>query len=171
MKDQIYIIFVLWGNERGEVSLFLSTYTNKIDKKGRVSIPAQFRSTLSVQQFSGIIAYSSFVYDCIEACGMDRIEKISESIDSLDPYSEERDAFAASILGGCVQLSFDGEGRVHLPESLMVLANLTDQAVFVGKGQTFEIWQPAAFEEYSSKARTLAKEHRAALHLTTKRGE
>jgi len=152
--------------ERGIiVALFLSTYTNKIDKKGRVSVPAQFRSVLVGQNFPGIIAYPSFVYDCIEACGMDRIEKLSESIDSLDPYSEERDAFATSILGGCVQLSFDGDGRVVLPENLIATAGLSDKAVFVGKGQTFEIWSPEIFEEYSSKAREFAKQKRGALQL------
>lgn len=148
------------------MSLFLSTYINKIDKKGRISVPAPFRAVLTGQHFSGIIAYPSFVYECIEASGINRIEKLSESIDSLDPYSEERDAFAASILGGCVQLSFDSDGRVTLPESLIEIAHLTEQAVFVGKGQTFEIWEPKAFESYAEKARSMAKERRGALRLT-----
>ena len=148
------------------MALFLSTYVNRVDKKGRVSVPAPFRAVLANQHFNGIIAYPSFVYDCIEASGMDRIERLSESIDQLDPYSEERDAFAASILGGCVQLSFDAEGRVLLPELLIETAQLKDQATFVGKGQTFEIWSPAMFEAYSSKARELAKTHRGALSLS-----
>lgn len=170
MREENIILMFFIKAGRSFVTLFLSTYINKIDKKSRISIPAQFRAVLSGQEFSGIIAYPSFVYDCIEACGIDRIEKLSDSIDNLDPYSEERDAFATSILGGCVQLSFDGEGRVHIPDALINLADLKDQAVFVGKGQTFEIWEPTKFEEYSTSARALAKQHRAALHMHTKKG-
>ncbi len=150
------------------MALFLSTYTNKVDKKGRVSVPAPFRSVLANQHFSGIIAYPSFVYDCIEACGMDRIEQLSNSIDAMDPYSEERDAFAASILGGSMQLSFDENGRILLPETLIESAKLTDKAVFVGKGQTFEIWNENDFARYSQNARDVAKKKRASLSLARK---
>lgn len=153
------------------MALFLSTYVNKIDKKGRVSIPANFRNTLSNQQFQGVIAYMSFINGCIEACGMDRIERLSESIDSLDPYSDERDAFATTILGGSVQLPFDGEGRVMLPEQLISQAGIEDKAVFVGKGATFEIWRPELFETYSAKARDLAQRQRANLRLAANKKE
>ena len=155
------------------MALFLSTFTNKVDKKGRVSVPASFRSVLSKQDFAGIVVYGSFINDCIEGCGMDRIEKLSESIDMLDPFSEERDAFATTILGGSIQLPFDSEGRVLLPESLLTLSNVSERAVFVGKGKTFEIWEPEAYKRYEDRARTLAKKERAALRLqhAAQRGE
>lgn len=148
------------------MALFLSNYTNKIDKKGRVSVPAQFRNVLNNNSaFSGVIAYSSFINQCIEACGMERIEHINKSIDYLDPYSDERDAFATAILGESVQLSFDPEGRICLPETLIEYAELDEQACFVGKGLTFEIWHPNKFEIYAKGARELAKNKRAALRL------
>ncbi|MCD6034394.1 MAG: mraZ [Rickettsiales bacterium] len=147
------------------MALFLSTYVNKVDKKGRVSVPALFRAALKDQVFEGIVAYGSFVNPCIEACAMGRIERLSESIDMLDPYSDERDAFAMTILGGSIQLPFDGEGRVMLTEKLVESAGITDHAVFVGKGATFEIWQPEAFERYAEKAKDLAKRERGALKL------
>ncbi len=150
------------------MALFLSTYVNKVDKKGRVSVPANFRTALSKEDYKGIIVYSSFVNGCIEACGMDRIERLSESIDSLDPYSDQRDAFAATILGGSMQLPFDSEGRVMLPENLMEEAGISEQAVFVGKGATFEIWEPKAFEVYAGKAKDLAKRERASLRLASR---
>ncbi|AIL64425.1 cell division protein MraZ [Rickettsiales bacterium Ac37b] len=148
------------------MALFLSSYTNKIDKKGRVSVPAQFRNVLNNHSsFSGVIAYSSFINQCVEACGMERIEHINQSIDYLDPYSDERDAFATAILGGSVQLSFDPEGRICLPPELIEYAELEDQACFVGKGLTFEIWQPSKFGVYAKEARELAKNKRGALRL------
>jgi MraZ protein len=152
------------------MALFLSTYVNKIDKKGRVSVPAPFRSVLAGQSFPGIVIYGSFINPCIEGCGFDRIERLSAGIDALDPYSDERDAFATTILGGSMQLAFDSEGRVFLPESLMALAKLEEQAVFVGKGATFEIWEPLTFNAYAEKARELAKNQRASLRLQTPTG-
>jgi MraZ protein len=148
--------------------LFLSSYINKIDKKGRVSVPASFRSSLSQQNFPGIIAYSSFINPCIEACGMNRIEVLNQTIDNLDPYSEARDAFATTILGGCIQLAFDSEGRVILPEALIEFAHLDEQACFVGKGATFEIWNPKSFEEYAAKAREMARNDRHILQFSAK---
>lgn len=148
--------------------LFLSTFQNKIDKKGRVSVPATFRAGLAKaagkdEDFSGIIAYGSFINKCVEACGIGRIRKLSERIELLDPFSEERDAFATTILGGSVQLPFDGEGRVMLTESLIATAGIADMALFVGKGETFEIWEPRAFEEYAARSRELAREKRLRL--------
>ena len=150
------------------MALFLSTYTNKVDKKGRVSVPASFRAVLANQNFAGIVAYGSFINPCIEACGIDRLENLYNSIDSLDPFSSERDAFVTTILGGSVQISFDSEGRVMLPEALIETANITEKATFVGKGATFEIWQPDSFKEHFEKARKEALEKRAS--LTMKQG-
>lgn len=148
--------------------LFLSTFTNKIDKKGRVSVPANFRSVIRKEEYQGIIAYGSFVNDCIEASGISRIEHLSYNIDNLDPYSEERDAFATAILGGSHQLGFDSDGRVMLPESLLDLADLKDRALFIGKGATFEIWNPEQFKKYASKARAIAKDKRLVLKFNNK---
>ncbi|MBU6338620.1 MAG: cell division/cell wall cluster transcriptional repressor MraZ [Rickettsiales bacterium] len=147
------------------MALFLSTFTNKIDSKGRVSVPAQFRASLVNNDFSGVIVYESFINDCIEGCDIERIKLLSESIDKLDPFSEERDSFATAILGGSMQLSLDSDGRVILPENLLKKAKLKDKAVFVGKGPTFEIWQPEKFEIYVSKAKENAKAQRSLLRL------
>lgn len=147
------------------MALFLSTFINKIDKKGRVSVPASFRASIANQSFNGIVAYSSFINKCVEACGIDRIEKLSATIDNLDPYSDARDAFATTILGGSIQLALDGDGRVVLPENLIELAELKELACFVGKGATFEIWNNKIFEEYKNKAREIALSQRSLLQF------
>ena len=91
---------------------------------------------------------------------MGRFMKLNERIEMLDPFSEERDAFATTIFGESVQLSFDSEGRIMLPEALIAAAHLHEQAVFVGKGEIFEIWEPVAFAEHALRARELAKAKR-----------
>lgn len=145
------------------MNIFLSKYINNLDKKGRVSIPASYRLALSSQSFNGIIAYPSFRNQCIEGCSLKRLEELSQIIQTLDPYSEERDAFETIILGEAIQLSFDSEGRVILPKSLIDHAGISDQACFVGKGLVFEIWQPQNFETYLSSARQIAQDNRLTL--------
>lgn len=149
--------------------LFLSTFTNRIDKKGRISVPAPFRAALAAQEFQGIVAYASLINPCVEACGMNRIEKLSRQIETLDPFSEERDALAATIFGESMQLAFDSEGRVTLPPVLLTSARIKEEAVFVGKGDTFELWEPKLFADYAQRARKTAYDKRH--HLRGSRGE
>src|SRR5258708_3392089 len=104
------------GHDRGgrALALFLSTFVNKVDRKGRVSVPATFRATLAGQNFNGIIAFRSFKLPALEASGVDRMEELSDRIDALPEFSEDRDALS-SILADALQLAFDGEGRIVLP--------------------------------------------------------
>jgi len=145
--------------------IFLSKFTNKLDSKGRISVPSQFRNILTTDNNNSVILYPSFIHECIEACTYSRINRIAESIDNIDPYSEERDSFATSILGGCEQLNIDKDGRINLPQEMIEFAKLNKNAVFVGKGQTFEIWNKESFEEYESKAKEIAKNKRGLLKI------
>ena len=147
--------------------LFLSKYVNILDKKQRVSVPSQFRSILQDQEFKGIIAYQSIKHQCIEACGIDRINKLYSMINELDPYSDERDAFETVILAGSSQLNFDKEGRVVLSEELIEYAGLKSQICFVGKGEVFEIWDLDNFDHYSKIAKETAMKNRAILGAKT----
>jgi MraZ protein len=157
----------------GDVALFLSTFINKIDRKGRVSVPATFRAALAGQDFHGIVAFSSFrdSYKAIEGCGMERMERLSASLDKLNPFSDEHDEFASVIFGTSVQISFDGEGRIIIPAHLREHADIVDQAAFVGRGATFQIWQPAALDEFQVQARQRAQAARATLQLETSDGD
>ena len=143
--------------------MFLSTYENKIDKKGRVSVPASFRSYLSNLGYNGVICYPSFNNQSIEAWPQDRIEKISNTIDSLNPFEEKRDFFATSILSDSINLQFDSEGRVQITPNLLNHAKIKNNMVFVGQGKTFQIWEPTIFEKFKVTARKKANLNRAGL--------
>ncbi len=145
------------------MNIFLSRYENKIDKKGRVSVPASYRTTLASENFNGIVIYPSFKNNCIEACSMSRLENLSKIIQNLDPYSEERDAFETIVLGEATQLQFDADGRVTVPAHFTAEAEITNKAIFVGKGDVFEIWAPESFAQHLSAARKIAKGNRLIL--------
>ena len=148
--------------------MFLSSYENKIDRKGRVSVPASFRSQLSSMGYNGFISYPSFNHPALEACSQDRIEKLSNTIDSLNPFEEKRDFFATSILSESENLQFDTEGRISLSEKLLNHAKIKTNVLFVGLGQTFQIWEPKYFEKFKIVARKKAFKNRSNLKWETK---
>ena len=117
--------------------MFLSTYENKLDKKWRVSVPASFRSYLSSMGYNGVICYPSFNNPSIEGCSQNRIEKLSSSIDSLNPFEEKRDIFATSVLAESVNLQFDSEGRISVPEKLLGHAKIKQTMLFVVREKRF----------------------------------
>ena len=126
-------------------------------------MPASFRSYLSSIGYNGVICYPSFNNPSIEGCSQNRIEKISDSIDSLNPFEEKRDIFATSVLSESVNLNFDSEGRISIPSKLLDHAKIRSKMLFVGQGKTFQIWEPKLFEKFKTQARKKANLNRASL--------
>lgn len=147
------------------MAVFIGTFENKVDRKGRVSVPAQFRQTLVGQSFPGIVAFRSYRAAAVEACGIDFMERLNDSIASMDLFSDAHDDLAATIFADSMQLPFDGEGRIVLPPRLAEHAGIADRAAFVGKGPIFQIWEPDALESYKEAARERAREQRLTLPL------
>ncbi|PCI86781.1 MAG: division/cell wall cluster transcriptional repressor MraZ [Hyphomicrobiales bacterium] len=143
---------------------FVSSFQNKIDKKGRVSVPAAFRTILDRDvQADGV--HQVFCYPAIEApaveCGgVPLLSKIYQLLEDLPPYSEERDVLSTALFGGSLQLKIDSDGRIIIPDEMREHANLTDYVTFVGMGDKFRIWSPELFASYMAEAREKAIEHR-----------
>ena len=154
----------------GGMALFLSTFVNKVDKKGRVSVPASFRAALAGQSFAGIVAFRSFKSPALDACGIDWMERLAQSLDNLALFSTEHDDLAASTLADSRQLPFDGDGRIVLPADLAQHAKISDRAAFVGRGPMFQIWNPEAFERFQDEARARVQKAGAALRLNPQGG-
>ena len=126
-------------------------------------MPASFRSYLSNLGYNGVICYPSFNNCSIEAWPQDRIEKISNAIDALNPFEEKKDFFATSILSESVNLQFDSEGRISIPEKLLKHAKIKNSILFVGQGKTFQIWEPTAFEKFRVSSRKKSNLYRNSL--------
>jgi MraZ protein len=144
---------------------FLSTFVNRVDAKGRISVPARYREVLDGQGSRTIFARTSTTEPAIVAGGAEWMAGIQAMIDAHDPSSPLYDDFAYSWLGDTVELSLDSEGRVTFPAELMRHAGLDDSAAFVGKGQCFEVWEPRALEIRKLQARRSATENRGMLRV------
>ena len=126
--------------------MFLSSYENKIDKKGLVSVPAPFRSHLTSLGYNGFICYPSFNHSALEACSQDRIEKLSNKIDSLNPFEERLFCYFSFIRG---KLIVHTEGKFLLRNCLT--SKIKNSILYVGLGKTF--WEPKNFEKFKALAR------------------
>ena len=139
-----------WGKQ---VEMFLSTYVNKVDRKGRVSVPATFRSTLATnRQPNLLIAFPSMRVPAVECTGSDRMAEMQERIETLEQFSEEYENLSL-LFADAHPLTIDGEGRVILPERLKQHAQITDDVAFVGLGAMFQLWDPGRYEEHSAAVR------------------
>ena len=132
------------------MTLFLSTTVNKMDSKCRVSVPSTFRNSLKNQSFSGIIAFPSYNDKSIDACGIERMESISNSLDS-ENYSRDEFDLISLYFGEAEQLPFDKDGRIILPKKLITHAGITANVMFVGLGPTFQMWNPTSYENKKYK--------------------
>ncbi len=152
----------------GGVTAFMSTITSKIDAKGRVSVPSVFRSAIAAQNGDvasphGIFVYPSFTENAIEGGGQSLMNDIGAMVDRLDLFAEERDALATSLFADSHHLTFDADGRVSLPETLLAHANIDKSLSFVGLGGKFQIWDPDRFAAFRANARSMALEKRTML--------
>ena len=143
------------------MTAFLSTYVNKVDRKGRVSVPAPFRAALSDAAYSGVIAYPSMTDTAIDAFDRAALEELNRRRHerTMEDGDFERallggDSLIDTIMAMAHELPFDGEGRIVLPKSLTDAAGITDRAAFVGRGSRFQIWAPDIFDEHQKAAVT-----------------
>jgi len=137
---------------------FVSTYTNKIDAKGRVSIPAPFRAVLERDGYAhgaagGVYCYPSLEAPALDAGGERLAAKIDGLLSGLPDYSDERDELSVALYGDVQIVAIDGDGRISLSENLRAHAGLTTQVTFVGLGEKFQMWEPARFAERRERAR------------------
>ena len=143
--------------------LYNGTVSNKVDRKGRVSVPAAYRNNLAKQGLDGIAAYPAPDAQAVQGSGIDEIAKISARFSQTDPFSPEFADARMAIFPDIRELAFDGDGRVTLPDDLIAYAGLTDEATFVGLGDRFQIWEPKALKEARRTAKVRFAEKRPEL--------
>jgi len=138
----------------------MSSAINKIDSKGRISIPAPFRSVLEFRGDPGVYLFPSFTSKAVDGGGQDLIDQISLSVEKMQLFAEETDALSTALFADTYSLSYDQDGRISLPEILIEHANLSEKVIFVGQGRKFQMWNPYDFNEFKREAKIKALENR-----------
>ena len=138
------------------MAVFLSSFVNKIDKKGRVSVPAPFRAALG-SDASGIVVFRSLHHEALDGCSIAHLELLSQSLEKQDLPADVFELIETTIFGGAMQLPFDGEGRISLPPQLLAGVGIAEEIAFVGRRKTFQLWDPAKLAAHEADARSKAR--------------
>jgi MraZ protein len=145
------------------VDRFVSHFTNRLDAKGRISIPAPFRAVLIRDGFEGLYVHPSLDQQAVDCGGNALLQEIDGLLAKLSPYSEERDLFSTALLGTSEILKVDPEGRVTLTETIKAFAGVTGDVTFVGQGHKFQIWEPNRFRAHLEEAKHRVRDMRRQL--------
>ncbi len=142
--------------------MFVSTTTNNLDAKGRISVPASFRTQCAVSGFEGVVLWPSLDGAYLEGGDQSILVHYQEMLDQMDMYDPGREALELVIFGESEFLSFDSTGRVSLPAKFRDYAGFDGKVTFVGRGRKFEVWDARAHETRRAdlKATALANRHR-----------
>ena len=132
---------------------FLSTFTNRLDSKGRVSIPAQFRAVLARDGFDGLYCCPTLDSQAVDAGGNRLREMIRANLARFEPFSADHEDLSTALIGESEVLRIDQEGRVILSDFIKAHAGIAEQVTFVGQGYKFQIWEPQRFGAYREEAR------------------
>ncbi len=146
-----------------KIFLFMDTIFNKVDAKGRVSLPSDYRAIVK-ELSTEIVCYRSLSAPCIEGCLEETLDKLATDIENAtDFFSETQDNLTNLIFGDAKRFTFDSTGRIVLTEKLLQHAQISDTAVFVGKGRKFQIWNPENWAKEEARIRAEVMAHRPVL--------
>ena len=126
---------------------------NKVDSKGRVSIPAPFRRVLEdgdPDWVDGLNPYFVIVYgrrnsQCLEGYSIKSISDVDELVSRLPRYSREREILERLLNSKSIYAQVDENGRIVLPPKIREIAGIATKAMFVGMGDKFQIWEPESY--------------------------
>lgn len=135
------------------MSRFLSNATNRIDAKGRVSVPSAFRSVLAQRNVQELYCFQDFVFPAISVGGPDLLERFERQIAAEDPFSPDANEMSLLIHGGGVFMKLDAEGRLMVTDFIRGFTGISDEVTFVGRADHFQLWQPQAFVAAQAQAR------------------
>lgn len=126
---------------------FSSTIINRLDAKGRVSIPAPYRQILIAQGGEGVHCIACVDHPAIDAFGRAMVEEHEARHSARDALLDrDYEALSQLLHGETHVLAWDDEGRVRLPDPLIELAKIEERVLFVGLGRKFQLWDPERFE-------------------------
>ncbi|MCF3639371.1 division/cell wall cluster transcriptional repressor MraZ [Rhizobium sp. TRM95111] len=132
---------------------FLSNATNRVDAKGRVSVPAAFRAVLAQRDIREFYCFQDFIYPAMNVGGPDVLDRFERQIAAEDPFSPAAHRMSLLIHGGGVFMKLDAEGRLMVTDFIRDFTGITNEVTFVGRADHFQLWAPQRYEAMAAAAR------------------
>jgi MraZ protein len=127
--------------------MFIGEYNHSVDSKGRVAIPAKFRADLK----KGAVVTKG-LDNCLFLYSKEQFKEMAAKFASLPLSQSKARAFARHMLAGAMDVDFDNQGRITLPEYLRSFATVKKKAVIAGLYNHLEIWDQASWEKYKKNS-------------------
>jgi MraZ protein len=129
------------------------THENRLDAKGRVSVPAAFRKAWQSAADMTIVLRPSLLPGCVEGWPLPNYERFTEKAEAYPEADPDGEAYASTVFSEAEEVDIDGQGRIMIPAKLVALAGLGEAVCFLGRGSHFHIWTPEAAEAFLSQGR------------------
>jgi len=123
--------------------MFIGEYSHNLDDKGRVAVPAKFRAMLKV----GAVVTRG-LDNCLFLYAKKEWQELAVKLSKLPIGPANTRAFSRSMLAGAMEVDFDNQGRIMLPEYLRKFAGLKKKLIIAGLYSRLEIWDESAWNKY-----------------------
>ncbi|SMH50176.1 division/cell wall cluster transcriptional repressor MraZ [Mesorhizobium australicum] len=132
---------------------FLSSAVNRIDAKGRVSVPGAFRALAAKRGYHELYALRALDEPALDVGGMDLLERYERQLEQTNPFLRTADDMSAYVHGEGTFLKLDGDGRITMSDFIREHTGITSEVGFLGRGQFFQIWEPERMRQNLAQVR------------------
>ena len=130
--------------------MFLGEHEYKVDQKGRIAIPPEFR-----EEFRAGVILRRGEDRCITIHTLPQWEEMAQKLATSTPSRSKIRRRNRFIFGTAFKLSFDTQGRIIIPSPLRQYADIEDTAVIAGANNYLELWSK---EEWQREQALVDKE-------------
>lgn len=135
------------GGEKWGIFMFMGEYHHSIDDKGRLIIPAKFRTELGDK-----FIITRGIENCLFVYPEERWEQIVHKLESLPFTKKDARNFTRFFLSGATVAEFDKQGRVNITSPLINYASIEKECIIIGTGDRLEIWSEDAWNNFFNSA-------------------
>jgi MraZ protein len=135
------------------MSFFFGTHLHRVDKKGRVSVPAKYRAHITSSGASEVLLFPSSepAYPALFGGSVALLNALSIHQGELSAVADDAPVLVSDIFADVREFGFDDGGRIVLPQDLIRFLGIDDAIEVIGQGQHFEIWRPERFKEHRDR--------------------
>jgi MraZ protein len=128
-------------------TVFLGEYTHTTDAKGRIIMPAKFRTGLGERFF-----ITKGFDKCLFVFAQNEWQTVYEKVKALPIMDEDVIRFSRFFFGGAMECEPDAQFRVMLAGNLRAYAEIQKEVVSVGVSSRVEIWSKENWDAYGGAA-------------------
>lgn len=126
--------------------MFIGEFQHSVDEKGRVAIPAKFRTKIS-----GGAIITRGLDRCLFIFTNKDWEGLAQKLITLPLAQANSRAFVRLMLSGAADVRLDSQGRILIPDYLRKYAGLDKTARVIGVYNRMEIWDDRTWERYRER--------------------